>query len=164
MMTLENPGLPWLVSGASHWVALNLLSSWNSPWGNSLPTHKATTVKRKEPAENPCKLFSFTHSSLYPGDIKDYSELKWFRWFKRWLPHLALPPAATLVDLEESPPPVLPTSASFSGCPDCPHCFTGLPGLAKLFYRIAQLAKLFYDKESDHSYKAVRTCPQNSDG
>ena len=87
-MTLENPGLPWLVSSASHRVVLHLFSSGNSQRSASPPTHKATAVNRKEPAKNPCKLFSFAHSSLYPGDIKDYSEddvikmMVNLRWFK----------------------------------------------------------------------------------
>ena len=62
------------MSSASHRVVLHLFSSGNSQRSASPPTHKATAVNRKEPAENPCKLFSFAHSSLYPGDIKDYSE------------------------------------------------------------------------------------------
>ena len=128
MMTLENPGLPWLVSSASHRVVLHLFSSGNSQRSASPPTHKATAVNRKEPAENPCKLFSFAHSSLYPGDIKVYSEddvikmMVNLRWFKT-IASPCLPPAATLVDLEENPPPVLPPSASFSGCQDCPKLF-----------------------------------------
>ena len=122
------------MSSASHRVVLHLVSSGNSQRSASPPTHKATAVNRKEPAENPCKLFSFAHSSLYPGDIKVYSDedvikmMVNLRSFKT-IASPCLPPAATLVDLEENPPPVLPPSASFSGCPDCPHCF----------YRIAQL-------------------------
>ena len=144
------------MSSASHRVVLHLLSSGNSQRSASPPTHKATAVNRKEPAKNPCKLFSFAHSSLYPGDIKVYSEddeikiMVNLRSFKT-IASPCLPPSGNT-----GRPGGESTTSSTNFCQllrlpglptlfyriaqfvllDCPHCFTGLP---KLFYRIAQL-------------------------